>query len=154
MPKITGLGAGSAPANTDVLVLVSNTAGTASPPHCEHSPTTYCVCQGPGAPSSVCSWTPLAGRRLASYIFSPAHRGTIEVGIDINLRPSPPGQVFLAHSPRLQLSRPHPEMCVHRLPRHQMMTFLPRCQMRPSGFREKGAGYGLSRDHPHHRWCH
>ena len=30
MPKITGLGAGSAPANTDVLVLVSNTAGTAN----------------------------------------------------------------------------------------------------------------------------
>jgi hypothetical protein len=30
MPKITGLGAGAAPANTDVLVLVSNTAGTAN----------------------------------------------------------------------------------------------------------------------------
>ena len=30
MPKITGLGAGVAPANTDVLVLVSNTAGTAN----------------------------------------------------------------------------------------------------------------------------
>ena len=30
MPKITGLGAGSAPANADVLVLVSNTAGTAN----------------------------------------------------------------------------------------------------------------------------
>ncbi len=30
MPKITGLGAGSAPANTDVIVLVSNTAGTAN----------------------------------------------------------------------------------------------------------------------------
>ena len=30
MPKITSLGAGSAPANTDVVVLVSNTAGTAN----------------------------------------------------------------------------------------------------------------------------
>ena len=30
MPKITGLGAGVAPANADVLVLVSNTAGTAN----------------------------------------------------------------------------------------------------------------------------
>ena len=30
MPKITNLGAGSAPANTDVIVLVSNTAGTAN----------------------------------------------------------------------------------------------------------------------------
>ena len=30
MPKITNLGAGAAPANTDVLVLVSNTAGTAN----------------------------------------------------------------------------------------------------------------------------
>jgi len=30
MPKITNLGAGSAPANTDVVVLVSNTAGTAN----------------------------------------------------------------------------------------------------------------------------
>jgi hypothetical protein len=30
MPKITGLGAGIAPANNDVLVLVSNTAGTAN----------------------------------------------------------------------------------------------------------------------------
>jgi len=30
MPKITGLGAASAPANTDVLVLVSNTSGTAN----------------------------------------------------------------------------------------------------------------------------
>ena len=30
MPKITGLGAAAAPANTDVLVLVSNTAGTAN----------------------------------------------------------------------------------------------------------------------------
>tara|TARA_R110000851_G_scaffold74751_1_gene164798 strand:- start:3992 stop:4903 length:912 start_codon:yes stop_codon:yes gene_type:complete len=30
MPKITGLGAGAAPANTDVIVLVSNTAGTAN----------------------------------------------------------------------------------------------------------------------------
>ena len=30
MPKITGLGAGSAPANSDVLVLVSNTSGTAN----------------------------------------------------------------------------------------------------------------------------
>jgi hypothetical protein len=30
MPKITSLGAGSAPANTDVIVLVSNTAGTAN----------------------------------------------------------------------------------------------------------------------------
>ena len=30
MPKITGLGAGSAPANNDVVVLVSNTAGTAN----------------------------------------------------------------------------------------------------------------------------
>jgi len=30
MPKITSLGAGVAPANTDVLVLVSNTAGTAN----------------------------------------------------------------------------------------------------------------------------
>ena len=30
MPKITALGAGSAPANNDVVVLVSNTAGTAN----------------------------------------------------------------------------------------------------------------------------
>jgi hypothetical protein len=30
MPKITNLGAGSAPVNTDVIVLVSNTAGTAN----------------------------------------------------------------------------------------------------------------------------
>ena len=30
MPKITSLGAGSAPANNDVVVLVSNTAGTAN----------------------------------------------------------------------------------------------------------------------------
>lgn len=30
MPKITGLGAASAPANSDLMVLVSNTAGTAN----------------------------------------------------------------------------------------------------------------------------